>query len=122
MSELQIDDVVYRLRDRLDWLEQQRINDMGFQFILNGRVLTNLEEVRDLSDLDEVTVIPRTAEQNFARLCARLAPHLKPPEIKRLPARHVAALLARITALEAEEEAELASLEPGNPTTPRSEP
>jgi len=122
MSELQIDDVVYRLRDRLDWLEQQRINDMGFQFILNGRVLTNLEEVRDLSDLDEVTVIPRTAEQNFARLCARLAPHLKPPEIKRLPARHVAALLARITALEAEEEAELASLEPGTPTTPRSEP
>lgn len=120
MSDVQIDDVIYRLRDRLDWLEQQRINDMGYQFILNGRALANLDEIRDVSDLDEVTVIARTADQNFARLCARLAPHLKPPEIKHLPARHVAVLLARIAQLEAEEEAELATLEQGDPTTPRS--
>lgn len=120
MNEVQIDDVVYVLRDRLDWLEQQRINDAGYQFVLNGRALVNLSEIGDLSEVDELTVIPRTAEQNFQRLCARLAPHLKPVDIKRLPVRHVAILLARIAELEAREAAELNELEPGNPTTPRS--
>ena len=112
-------DDIYRLRVRLSWLEQQRIDEMAAQFVINGRALTRLDGLTDLTDLDEVTVIPRTADQNFARLCARIV-GIKPTEIRHLPARHVAVLLAEIASLEREEAAEIARLEQEHPTMPRS--
>lgn len=112
-------DDVYRLRVRLSWLEQQRIDEMAAQFVINGRALARLDDLTDLTDLDEVTVIPRTADQNFTRLCARLV-GVKPAEIRYIPARHVAVLLAEISSLEREEAAEIARLEQEHPTTPRS--
>lgn len=107
------DGTTYTIRTRLGWLEQQRIEDNALRLFADGKAIAAMESIEDLP---EIEIRVDRAARDLARLSARLA-GVKRQDILGLPAGHVAALLARITELEAEAAAEVESVQPGNPTT-----
>jgi len=122
------DGVSYELKTRLDWLTQQRLDDMGgsIVFEFDGKAIRGMDQMQafltsegDAGNFDgliRMEVKTQSADQNLARLNARLI-GLNPRQVMGLPRAHVTQLLARIAQLEAEEAAELRALTPTNPTT-----
>lgn len=106
-----VDGTDYVLNTRLGWYDQQRVDQAGFHMFVEGRALSDID---DLSELEAVEMRMDIAQKNLMRLSLRLG--IKPVEAKALPAHHVPSLLERIEQLEDEEEAEIEALKEGNPT------
>jgi len=109
---LEIQDVEYQLRTRLPWMEQERIDAKAFRMFVDGKAFT---EADDISEVEELEIRMDPANHNLARLQARLV-NVKRRDVLDLPSAHVAILVERIEALEAEEKAEIEALQAGNPT------
>lgn len=106
------DGTTYTIRTRLGWLEQQRIEDSALKLFADGKAIAAMESIEDLP---EIEIRVDRAARDLARLNARLV-GVKRQDILGLPQAHVAVLLARIGELEAEAQAEVASVRPENPT------
>jgi len=113
-----IEDITYELRTRLPWMEQRRIDDLGWRMFVGGRELSGHS---DFSEIESVEVATDSAKQDQARLVARLV-GVNRREIPNLKPAHVAILLDKIVELETEEAAEVDALKQGNPTETPSEP
>jgi hypothetical protein len=121
------DGAPYEIKTRLNWLEQQRIDDLGGNvvFEFDGKAIKSLDQMQAFLASDDtgagfeglvrMELKTHGAEQNLARLNARLV-GLNPRQVQGLPRAHVYQILGRIAQLEAEEAAELTALTPGNPT------
>ncbi len=117
-EELVIQDQTYTLKQRLGWYEQQRIEQAGISLYVDGQTIS---QIQDVADLPEVEMRPDLAEQNYRRLCMRLVGY-KPSEVKHIHPAHVPILLARVTQLEQEQEAEIKALTDEHPLTRRLGP
>ena len=117
-EELTIQDQTYTLKQRLGWYEQQRIEQAGISLYVDGQTIS---QIQDVADLPEVEMRPDLAEQNYRRLCTRLVGY-KPSEVKHINPAHVPILLARVTQLEQEQEAEIKALTDEHPLTRRPGP
>ena len=113
-----IEDITYELRTRLPWMEQRRIDDLGWRMFVDGRELSRHS---DFSEIESVEIATDSAKQDQARLVARLV-GVNRREIPNLKPAHVAILLDKIVELETEEAAEVDALKQGNPTETPSEP
>jgi hypothetical protein len=122
------DGVTYELKARLAWLEQARIDDMGgsIVFEFDGKAIKSMEQMQafltsrddaeSFSGFIRMEIKTQTADQNLARLNARLV-GMNARQVLGLPRAHAMQILARVAQLEAEEATELTELTPGNPTT-----
>lgn len=117
METITIGETTYTLKRRLAWLEQEQINELQYRMFVDGRQLAQTD---DLSRLEAVEIRQTEAEQNLARLRARVVSvdghAVTQGMLRALALSHVRCLIARIRELEQEEEAEIAALMPGNPT------
>lgn len=115
--EIEIEGEVYQLRTRLPWMEQKRIDDLGWRMFVDGR---ELSKAQDFSSLEEVEIKTDSARQDHARLVARLV-GVRRRDIADLNPGHVAVLLDKIGELEAEAAAEVKAIRQGNPTAKPSD-
>lgn len=113
---MEIEGAAYELRKRLGWYEADSVSTAGMRMLLDGKIIS---AGVDIEDLEGIEVEIDAATRNLRRLTARVV-GLKAYEIKKIPRVHAIKLLARITELEAEEDAELAALDPKASTEPQS--
>ncbi len=109
---VEIQSILYTLKERLPWREAQRVEDQAFRFFVDGKTLSAGD---DIGELEELEMRPNTAQHNLARLKARLV-DMRRQEISGLPSAHVAILIERIVQLETDESAEIEALKDENPT------
>src|SRR5512136_2157035 len=101
------DGVDYVVKTRLNWLEQQRIDDLcgNVVFEFDGKAIKSLDQMQAFLASEDVAagfegivrmeLKTHAAEQNLARLNARLV-GLNPRQVMGLPRAHVFQLLTRI--------------------------
>lgn len=116
IEDFAVGETVYRLRTRLPWKQQSKIDSVGMQFVISGRDMQALtEDGVEFEDIEQVALVTDPPRQNNERLLARLVGFTR-RQIDDLPSTHVALLIARIRELEGEEKAEIAELRQENPT------